>query len=55
MTQNEAIKTLEYTRRNCGMPDQGGKWNSSRETIAIDIAIKALEEIQQLPESYKVK
>lgn len=47
MTENEAVKVLEYTKRNCGMPEQGEKWKPNRETIAIDMAIKAIEEIQQ--------
>lgn len=47
MTENEAIKKLEYTRRNCGMPYQGDTWKPNAETIALDIAIKALEEVQQ--------
>ena len=50
MTENEATKVLEYTKRNCGMPEQGEKWKANRETIAIDMAIKALEEIQQYRE-----
>lgn len=47
MTENEAVKKLEYTKRNCGMPFQGNTWKPNTETIALDIAIEALEEIQQ--------
>lgn len=47
MTESEAIKSLEYAKRIIGLPEQGEKWSANRETIAIDIAIKSLEEIQQ--------
>lgn len=47
MTENEAREMLERTKLNCGLPEQGEKWSANRETIAIDMAIKALEEIQQ--------
>lgn len=47
MVENEAIKSLEYAKRIIGLPEQGEKWSANRETIAIDIAIKSIEEIQQ--------
>lgn len=47
MTENEAIKSLEYAKRIIGLPEQGEKWGANRETIAMDMAIKSLEEIQQ--------
>lgn len=50
MTENEAVKSLEYAKQIIGLPEQGKKWSANRETIAIDIAIKALEEIQQYQE-----
>lgn len=50
MTEKEAIKTLEYTRRIRGLLEQGERWEANGETIAIDMAIKALKGI----EKYKV-
>lgn len=50
MTEQEAIKKLKYIKRNCGMPTQGDMWKPNAETIAINLAITALEEIQQYRE-----
>ncbi|MFG6378337.1 MAG: hypothetical protein K1W19_08495 [Lachnospiraceae bacterium] len=47
MTENEAIKILQYTKRIRGLPEQGEKWEANRETIAIDMAVKALKEIEE--------
>ena len=43
MTEEKAIKILEHTKRNCGLPEQGDTWKSNAETIALDMAIQALE------------
>lgn len=43
MTEEKAIKILEQTKRNCGLPEQGDTWKPNAETIALDIAINALE------------
>lgn len=45
MTESEAIKALEYTKRSRGMPEYGDKWEPNAETIALDMAIKAIEEV----------
>lgn len=50
MTENEAIKSLEYARRILGLPEHEKEWSANRETIAIDMALKALKEIQQYQE-----
>lgn len=47
MTENEAIKKLEYVKRNCGLPVQGDTWKPNAETIALDMAIRGLEELQK--------
>lgn len=47
MTEKEAVKILQYTKRIRGLPEQGEKWEANRETIAIDMAVKALKEIEE--------
>ena len=53
MEINRAIKTLEYTKRNCGKPHQGDTWSPNAETVAIDMAINALQENPKLIEEVK--
>ena len=53
MEINRAIKTLEYTKRNCGKPHQGDTWSPNAETVAIDMAINALEIQAKLQEMVK--
>ncbi len=43
MTEEKAIKILERTKRNCGLPEQGTTWKPNAETNALDMAIEALE------------
>lgn len=61
MTEEKAIKILEQTKRNCGLPEQGDTWKPNAETIALDMAINALEKqkdngwipcSERLPEEY---
>ena len=47
MTEKEVVKILQYTKRIRGLPEQGEKWEANRETIAIDMAVKALKEIEE--------
>jgi len=45
MTKQEAIKILENTRYQVGLPNcQGNKWSANADTIAIDLAIQALKD-----------
>ncbi len=50
MTEQKAIKILERTKEIRGMPDQGNTWSANAETIALDVAISTLEEIQRYRE-----
>lgn len=51
LTENDVRKTLEYTKRNCGLPNgQGNTWSPNRETKAIDAALKAMDELEAFKE-----
>lgn len=53
MIEEKAIKILEHTKRNCGLPEQGDIWKPNAETIALDMAINALErQIAKKPKPY---
>lgn len=47
MTENEAIQSLENAKRILGLPEQGEKWSANRETIAIDIVISSIKELEK--------
>lgn len=47
MTENVAVIKLKCMKRNCGMSSQNNTWKPNALTTALDMAIKAFEEIQQ--------
>lgn len=51
MYNKDAIKSLEYTKRHMGLPEQGSTWSPNRETIAIDMAINVLK--RQIPQEVR--
>lgn len=42
MDNQQAIEMMEYNKRILGTPDQGNHWKPNANTIACDMAIKAL-------------
>ena len=50
MTKEKIIHTLEYTKRNCGLPEQGDGWSSNAETKALDVAIDCVNLVDQYKE-----
>ena len=47
MTEQDAIKMLAFTKYNCGRPVQGDSWSPNRETMALDMAMTALDEVAE--------
>ena len=45
MTEQDAIRTLAFTKYNCGLPVQGDSWSPNLETMALDMAMTALDEV----------
>lgn len=43
MNNQEAIKILKMQRYEMGLPNQGSTWKANADTIALDLAITALE------------
>ena len=48
MDNSKAISILKCTQRNVGLPERGNTWRPNAETIAIDMAINALETSERL-------
>lgn len=50
MNRVRAIEVLKVIKRKEGLPNQGNTWKPNADTIACDMAIAALEEVQQYRE-----
>ena len=56
LKEDDVRKTLDYIRRNCGLPNgQGDTWSPNRETKAIDAALQAMDELKELRNTANVK